>query len=478
MRTDALGCRVDRARRRRAVLALMLAGATTLASCDLDRTAVQSPAPVPKAFSQAGGSAPPAKWWTALADERLNAMIEEALSGNFTLRTAWDRLDQARALAAQSAAPLWPTLDGGLGASRTGMSPPRTAKTWTSDFSLGLTAAYEVDLWGRIRSTHDAARLDVLASEQDLRAAAITLTAQVAGTWAQLIEQRRQLELLDEQLETNRKYLNLITLKFRRGQVSATDVLQQRQLVESTQGQRVLVESRVGVLASQLAVLLGRAPDASGAKTNGDLPALPALPRTGIPAEWMRQRPDVRAAELRVRAADQRVAAALADQMPRLGITITTETSGEQVRDLMDNWLASLAANLVAPLLDGGRRRAEVDRTRAAVSERLNAYGQVILDALKEVEDALTQEAEQGRYVASLARQLELSRQSTEQTRDNYTKGVMDFTRYLTTLLNHQQLQRTHLQARRALVEFRINLYRALGGGWELARPRPTNTPR
>jgi len=294
-----------------------------------------------------------------------------------------------------------------------------------------------------------------------------------AQTWYSLAEQRGQLKILDQQLKTNQDYLAIITLHFRRGQLSATDVLQQRQLVEATRGDRTLVESTIAVLENLLAVLAGRTPENFSAPPGDTLPEIPDLPQTGIPAEWLRRRPDVRAAERRIQAADQRVAAAIADQLPRLGIAFNAETSAEAVRDLFDNWVASLAANIAAPLL-GGLRRAEVRRTKAVVSERINSYGQVMLASLAEVEDALAQEAQQARYVESLSRQLELANKAAERTLDNYTKGTMTFTRYLTTLLSYQRLQRTHLLAKRQLVGFRIDLYRSLAGGWELTRPADT----
>ena len=440
------------------------------ASCRPRGATVVSPVALPSAFSAEGRTAMPTKWWTAFGDARLNALIARALQDNFSLRVAWDRLDQARATAARSGAPLWPELDGTGGASRTVTRTPAAGRAYTNELSLGVLAGYEVDLWGRVRSTHDASRLDAYASSEDLHAAAVTLTAELARTWYLLVEQRGQLKLLDEQIATNGQHLEIISLKFRRGKVSAADVLQQRQLVESTRGDRVLVESAVEVLVHQLAVLVGRRPGDLTVDAPRDLPHLPPLPRTGVPIERIRRRPDVRAAELRVQAADRQVAAALADQFPRLSLSVSAETSAARVRDLFDNWLAGMAANVVAPLLDGGLRRAEVRRTRAALSEKLNAYGQVVLAALQEVEDALSQEARQSQYVASLTRQLELSKQSTERTRDSYANGTMDFVRYLTTLLAHQRLQRSHLQAERQLVEYRIDLYRALAGSWPLPR--------
>ena len=449
-------------------VALSLAAAP---SCVRPEPGVRPPVALPKTFS-AGGEAPlPARWWTAFGDPELERLVDEALAGNFSLRTAWDRLDQANALAAQSGAALWPTVDAGAGTGRAVQRTPAAGRTYSSDYSLGVLAAYEVDLWGRIGSTHDAARLDVDATAEDLNAAAVTLAAEVATAWYLLVEQTSQLALLDGQIETNEKYLEIITLKFRRGQVSATDVLQQQQLVESNRGERALVESAIRVLEHRLAVLLGRPPGRLTLKVPGDLPSLPPRPHSGLPAEWVRWRPDVRAAEVRVAAADRRVAAAVADQFPRLDLTAGAETSAEKVRALFDNWLATLAADLVAPVFDGGRRRAEVERTRAVLSERLNAYGHAVLVSLEEVEGALTQEAKQAEYVKSLEKQLVVSNRATNQTRENYTASGLYFTRYLTTLFAHQRLQRTYLQALRELVHFRIDLYRALSGSWGLARP-------
>jgi len=435
---------------------------------------VRPPVALPAAFSSAGSAALPDRWWTAFGDPKLDALVAEAIAGNFSLRVAWDRLDQARAVADTAEAPLWPTLDGTAGASRAVQRTPVLGRNYATDLSLGLLAGYEVDLWGRIRSAVDAARLDVDASASDLRAAAITLAAEVTRTWVTLIEQQAQLRILEEQLATNEQYLDVITLRFRRGQVSAADVLQQRQLVESTRGEEWLVQSAIAVLENRLAVLLGRAPGAMEMAAPEALPALPPAPATGVPADWVRRRPDVAAAERRVQAADRRVAAAIADQFPRLGLTVAAETGAEQVRDLFDNWLASMAANLTAPLFDGGRRAAEVRRTRAVVSERLNTYGQVVLESLEEVEDALAQETQQAAYVASLTRQLELAKDATDRVRDQYTLTGQDFVRYLTTLLSYQRLQRTTLLAERQLVEFRIDLYRALAGGWSITRPAET----
>ena len=434
------------------------------------------PVSLPKTFSQTGASAVPDQWWTAFGDEQLNGLTHQALRDNFSLQMAWDRLDQARALARAARADLSPSLTATAGAARTVTKTRGTNRAYATVFALGLSASYEVDLWGRVRSLREAARLDTAATREDLHAAAMTLTAEVASTWYQLIEQRAHLKLLDAQVRTSEDYLDIITLKFRRGQAPAADVLQQRQQLEAIRGKRVKVASDEETLRHRLAVLLGRAPGTFTPPVGDELPPRPPLPESGLPAALMQRRPDVRAAYLRVHSADQRVAAAIADRFPKLSLTADADTTADTVRDLFDNWVAAVAANLVAPLLDGGARAAEVQRSRAAASEYFHGYGQAVLEAVEEVANAMTREARQQEYVESLRRQIKLSRQSTDQTRDNYTKGTMDFTRFLTTLIAHYELERTYVQARRELVQFRINLYKALGGGWRLRRGEFTAT--
>ena len=427
-----------------------------------------------KAFTVSGAVAAPERWWTAFGDRRLDELVDQALSGNLDLLTAWDRLAQAEAIARRAGAELEPSLTGTGAASRTRTKTARGGTASASEFSLGLSASYEVDLWGRVRATRDAAALAARASREDVDTTALLLAAQVAGTWYRLLDARAQLLLLDDQIATNGKYLEVLEGRVGREvvrKVKLADVLQQRQLVEATRADKHRAESQRQVLAHQLAVLLGQPPDHAIGAAEPPLPDLPPLPQTGVPSEILQRRPDVRAALLRLQAAHRDVAAAVADRFPRVSLSARGEAWGDQVRGLFDNWLANIAANLTAPILDGGRRVAEADRTRAVASERLHSYGQTVLDALREVEDALVQERQQQAFFASLEQQLKFAAQAADSTLDDYAKGAEDYLRALTAVQALQRLQRERLTARRQLIEFRIDLYRALGGGWGLPRP-------
>ena len=457
-------------------LATICIAGTGLCSCapTVRQADVDSVIERPAAFSLSGAGEVPDKWWTVLGDAELNKLVEASLKDNLNLIATWDRLAEARAAARRSNAGHYPSLTGDGGASRTRTETHKGAggplapmgRSYTSNFSLGLIASYEVDLWGRVRSTSDAAALDVLVSQEDLDAAAITLTAEVAQTWYRLLESREQLTLLDSQIETSKQVLELVELRFKLGKVPAIDMLQQKQQLESKLAEKAQAHSRRALLKHQLAVLLGKAP--GGFKAGGGaLPKkLPDLPETGLSADLVRRRPDIRSAHFQVAAANKRVAAAIADRFPRVSLSLQAGTSTSKVRDLFDNWFATLAANLTAPIIDGGARAAEVDRTKAVASRQLHTYAQKILVAIKEVEDALAREARQREYIDSLGKQLKLSDEVIAKTRQRYANGdrAVDYLRTLATLESHQRLQRTYLLARRELIEIRIGLYRALAG--------------
>lgn len=427
---------------------------------------------LPDAFSRScAGPERPDRWWSAFSAPELTALVDRALADNLDLKQAWARLVQARELAVQAGAALLPTLDGTAGWTWARRKTEATrgdghVKTQTRSYSLGLAASYEVDLWGRIRSGRNAAALDVAASRGDLEVAAITLAAQVTELWLQIAEKRADKALLLQQLKSNKTYLELMEMRFRMAQATALDVDEQQQAVARVEAQIPLSEAGERVNQQQLAVLLGELPNADLALTTTDLPELPPLPKTGLPADLLIQRPDVRAALAELEAADHRVAAAKADRLPSLQLTGSTAYSAAKSGDVFDMWYQTLGASLVAPLFDGRRRASEVRRTKAVVEERVAAYRETVLNAIQEVEEALVREQKQHQHIAALEKQLKFASMALTDARERYTKGQVDYLRVLTALTSVQTLERTLISTRRSLLVYRVNLYRALGGQW------------
>jgi NodT family efflux transporter outer membrane factor (OMF) lipoprotein len=446
-----------------ACVLLLVTGCTTVP--ERDPLAVTLPAE----FTGSGADVLPEHWWLSFGDPVLDQLIAQALAENFSLQSVWARLDQAAAVERIARAELYPSLDIDGSAGRDWSHNSRG--TTTNIYSVGAMAGYEVDLWGRIDSSSQAATLDRRASEAELTAAAISLSAEVASTWYQLVEQYGQQVLVTSQLDTNTRVLELITLRFRRGKVGATDVLQQRQLAESNRGELANIASLIGVLEHRLAILLGATPDRRVSAPQDELIDLPPLPVTGIPAELVQRRPDLRQGFYNLQAADQRTAAAVADRFPRINLLGSSDSVADDVDDLFNNWLTNLTGNLVAPVIDGGRRRAEVDRNRALTEQSLSDYRQQLIDALGEVEDALLREQQQRAFIDSLDKQQVLSKQVIGRVRDSYLYGAVDYLRVLDVLLTDQNLERTRLTAERDLIDNRIALCRALAGGWTLERP-------
>jgi len=403
------------------------------------------------------------RWWESFQSLELNALIDEALTNSPTIQQAWARLAQAEAFAIQAGAARYPTLgyDGSAGVRKDSIN----YKT-TEAYSLGLNASYEVDLWGRIRSQTEAAALDRDASREQLNTAAITLASQTAMSWVGIVSQRLQTEVIHKQLEANQTSLELIELRFRKSLATALDVYQQRQTVAGTQSRIPLAELREELLHNGLAALLGRVDFQSLEIPDEPLPTLGALPALGIPADVLANRPDVRQAGLKLQSADWRVSAARADRLPAIRLTASGNYANADVSDLFDDWFANLVGSLAGPIFDGGRRKAEVARTRAVADERLAAYRETVINAIKEVEDALVSEQKQSDYITLLDERLEAATRSYEEAVNRYRNGLVEYTTVLVQLTPLQALERDRVEAQFNLIRYRIDLYRALGGSW------------
>lgn len=421
---------------------------------------------LPQAYSVSPNSWDPGlRWWESFGDAQLNEFIEEALGQNFSLQQSWARLQQARALAVKSGAALYPDLALGAGASwRRHQSA--VAGQADEEYSLGLSSSYEIDLWGRIRSERQAALLSADASREDLNAAAMSLSANVATRWIGLISLRLQKQLLRQQLEANQIMQELVELRFRKSLASALDVFQQRQLVEQSRAQLPLVEQAEHQLRDELALLLGRSAFALPLIRAESLKVPEDLPPAGLPAQLLTDRPDIRGALKRLEAADWNVSAARADRLPSINLSADAAYQADDLSRLFDNWILNLAAGMTAPLLDGRRRAAEVRRLQAVVAENLAAYRQTVLNAIREVEDALISEVKLREHLERLEAQLDAAQKALEEARERYRNGLIDYLPVLTQLLAVQNLERTRIQRKADVLTARIDLYRSLGGTW------------
>lgn len=465
-------------------LAALAAGCAPFAPGQRD----PAPASLPEAYSLYdawdGDAAPsPQGWWGTFGAPELDALVADALSGDFSVRIAWARLNQALAQARASGAGLTPSLSatGGAAHTRAWSESPMGVETFSLSerYDLGLTASYELDLWGRVRATAEAGTLEALSSRQDVETAAATVAASVAKAWTELMSVREQLRLVRAQVKTSEDILRVQKLLLAASGASALDVLEQRENVASTKALLPDLETQERTLLNQLALLTGRAPGALPAIKGEALPELPRPPAAGLPADLLAERPDVRAAGLSLRATDWQIAAARADRLPTITLTGTGKYSGDGYSTIFDAWTMNLASSLTAPILDGGARAAEVDRLRAVADEHLAAYEQTVVTAVQEVEDALAAELGQRERIKALAAQLDAARAALAEARRRYLGGVdSSYLSMLGALHTVQTLERTLVQERAELVTDRVDLHVALGGDWTsaLEQPAPAQT--
>jgi len=420
---------------------------------------------------------PNQRWWETIGDEQLNSFVDEALSDNQTLLSYWARLEKAQAQARKAGAELKPWLTGDAGASYTKLKAGDEGARENENYGLGLVASYEVDLWGRIRATHESALLEAEASREDLNAAAMTIAAEVTDRWVAILSQGLQRQLLEQQLSINKTYLDLVELRFRKSLASALDVFQQRQLVERVKSQLPLIEMQERMLGNQLAVLLGRMPTQAPQVIRQELPVLDTVPAAGLPVQLLQNRPDIAAALRRLEASDQDLAAARADRLPALRLTGGAAYDSDELEELFDNWIVNLAASLTVPIIDGSRRRAEVDINLAAVQQQLAEYRHLVLAAVREVEDALISETKIRAHIAAVENQLQAGQNALTEARTRYINGLNDYLPVLTQLLSVQHLENDLIQRHEDLLVARINLYRAIGGTWtdDLSPPAENN---
>jgi NodT family efflux transporter outer membrane factor (OMF) lipoprotein len=403
------------------------------------------------------GINPESRWWETFNDKILDALIEDALYQNLTLKQFTARIERAIAANTQASSFLYPELN----IKASGEEEWTDSNRSDNSFSAGAVISWEVDLWKRLSSSEKAAAYEVIASQDELEAAAIILTAQVAETYYEIVEQSLQLKLLEKQMEAGETLLELIELRFGYGEASVVDVFQQRQQLASTLSQVPVVQSDLRTLKNSLYTLLGRAPSNSPLELADNFPQLPELPHTGVPADLLRNRPDLRRIYNRLMAADYRIAEAVADRFPKIDLT-----AGAAFRDRIatEGLLLSLLIEAAAPVIDWDRRESEVDKREAIFMEELARYSNSYLTAIEEVENALWQEKYQHDLLKALRSQISIARSNLTESGHRYQQGLTDYLPVLAALQSLQRLERDILTAQRRLVSFRILLYRALGG--------------
>lgn len=421
--------------------------------------------------STAGYAATASQNWLADFDDPvLSTLVDDAMGGNFDLRAAAARVDAARGRANIDAADLYPQLSARLDASRTkrnstGNFAIRSAVT--NNFGIGLNSSWEADIWGKLRNQARAGLIDSEATAADYNAARLSLAANIAQAWFNAVEAKLQVELAALTVRSYRNNLATIETGFRNGISDALEVRLARANVAGAEGRwearKVLLDETVRTLE----VLLGRYPSFS-LELADKLPVINRDVPPGLPSELLERRPDVRAAELRFVATDERVKQARKNLLPSISLTVNGGTSTDEFRKMLDGdflvW--NIASNLATPIFQGGRLRAQVDVSLAEQAGALADYAQIALQAFQEVESALTAErllVEQEIALQTAATEsVEAEQLATEQ----YRAGLVDIITLLDTQRRSFDAQSALIETSNQRLQNRVGLYLALGGSF------------
>jgi multidrug efflux system outer membrane protein len=425
-------------------------------------------------------------WWEVFQDEALRALIGEALANSYDLRIAAQRVEQARAQAGIARSEFFPQLGGEFDATRgvnsvLGAVSPGAPRD--NAFLLAASLAWEIDIWGRIRRSNEAARAQLLATEAFRRGVVLTLVSDVASTYFLLAELELELQISRETVAAYTKTRDLFERKFTGGVSSKLGMLRAEAALASAAAVIPELERRIIATENQLSILLGRPPGpiARGA-TLREQSTPPAIP-VGVPAQLLERRPDLLEAEQRLIAANALVGVAVAQFLPRIGLTGLAGGVSTDLSDILQkrSSLWSIAGVATTPIFQGGAIYYNWEDAKAQAEEAKLVYEATALDALREVSDALTArekyqatQEQQQRAVVALEEAVRISTV-------RYVDGRADYFE----VLNAQQdlfpaeleLARTEFNQLDAIVQ----IYRALGGGWSQygapPSPAPPQTP-
>ena len=452
---------------------------------DYQRPAIDAPG----GFRHAADTAPTAaaidpadtRWWSQFGDTQLDALIAEALAHNSDIAIAAANVEQAAALLTQTRSQLFPQIGYGASGERARSVEPGYArlipgyKNPSDAYSAAFSASWEIDLWGRLRRLSEAARANVLASDEARRGVVVSLVASVASSYLQLRGLDAQLAVANKTLAAYGESLRIFELQFKYGQVSKMTVTQAQSQYETAAAQIPALESQIAQTEDALAVLIGRNPGPIvRGKAIDDL-ALPAVPQ-GLPSSLLERRPDLRQSEQQLIAANAQIGAARALYFPTISLSGAFGNASSELANLFSGadrvW--NYSGSITGPIFTFGAVRGQVAQAEAARDAALASYRQAIRNAFSDVDNALVARQKLEQQYAAQQRLVVALREYSRLSRLQYQEG---YTGYSTVLQAEQTLFPAELSLaslRAALFASAVNLYKAMGGGWvDLADRQP-----
>lgn len=419
-----------------------------------------------------------AAWWSTLNDPELSSLIDRAVSGNLDLKKAWARIREARARRGIAKASLFPTLDASGSATWT-ESKNDTGTNRTSEnsdlYTASFDAGWEIDIFGGVRRSVEAADADIGASQEDLRDVLVSLLAEIAINYIDLRTFQSRLSIAESNLESQNETYQLTLWRYQAGLSDELAVNQARYNLENTRAQLPTLRTGKEEALNRIAVLLGEQPGNvhSLLGQQGSMQVIPLKLAIGIPADVLRNRPDVRRAERELAAQSARIGVATADLYPKLTLSgsIGFETLKMNVSPTSQTWSSNIGPGITWAIFRAGAIRQNIEVQSALYEQSLIAYNAAILSALEDVENALVAYAEEQNRRDNLQEAAQAAQKAAELAKLNYESGLTDFNNVLDAQRSLLSFQDQLAQSNATVTSNLVRLYKALGGGWKSIYP-------
>lgn len=417
-----------------------------------------------------------ARWWQTLDDPLLAGLVEEAAANNLDLQLAGARVRESRARRGLAASDAYPTLAAGAAVNRSrssgesGAGGGRVSEAYAAQFD----ASWEPDLFGGKHRALEASTATAEAAEENLRDVQVSLLAEVVLAYIDIRSSQGQIEITRATIASLAETAQIADWRNQAGLVSQLDQEQARYNLEQTRAELPALVSQLEQSRNNLALLLGRASGTlAELESAGPVPVAAAGVAVGVPAETLRQRPDIRRAERQLAAATAQVGEAEAARYPNLSLSGTLGLQASSLGNLLQPgaYLYTLAANTVVTIFDGGRLKQKVEIQNALQEQALISYQSAVRSALRDVENALAAYAGEQNRQRSLREAVQAATRAVDLATSQYSAGLIDFQAVLDTQRSLLSLQNQLIQSEAAVTSNLARLYKALGGGWDVAAP-------
>ncbi len=422
-------------------------------------------------------SATLAHWWTVLEDPQLSELEERAVTGNLELKVAQARVNEARALRGISQAQLFPTLDAEAAASKSRSSASGGSGRELKHYAAGFDAGWEVDVFGGGRRSVEAAQAGLESTQEQLNGVLVTLLAEVALNYVEVRTYQARLEATEANLAALQENYEINFSHYQAGLISELSAQESLRILESARARIPAFETGLAAAKNRLAVLLGETPGSLHQELRQRLgiPELPASVVIGIPAETLRLRPDVRAAERNLAAQTARIGVATAELYPKFQLAGTLGLESIAARDLFQStsrvW--GLGPSASWRVFDAGAIRQNILVQNARQEQALIHYEATILRALEEVENALVAYAQEQLRKTSISKAATAAERAAQLAQDQYQAGLVAFNNVLDAQRALLLLQDELAQSNGAATANLVRLYKAFGGGWDSSLIQP-----